>query len=421
MVPTDSSRSDASNPSRVREPQYFGRFRCIGADCADTCCAGWGVTVDRRTYEKYQSLPDHAVNGRPLGSLIEIHPASSSPEDYARFRLESGKCPALQEGLCAIQQTLGESSLPDLCSKYPRVLNVTGDALERSLHMSCPEAARLILSDPDAMIVHEYVEQSPEHRPGSLNLLSNDPRGHLYAARAALIESMRDRSLPLWRRIANLGPAIDRLAGVEIADAAPVLRDWLKNVERGSDAEAGPRNSTFQLETVLELVVARIGSDYTPARFLDCYRDFMHGLAWRPETTMEQLAARYDAADETYLRPFLRRYEHFFENYLISYVFRTVFPYCSRLPDRRFKIDSSRESMTHSYVLLAVHYAILRALLIGMAGRHQDALTIKQAIQLVQSYSKAFLHSTSFEAAAMEYLQKNVGDPATKVAALVMG
>ena len=419
MLPADSSRSDALHASKVREPEYFSHFRCIGADCEDTCCAGWGVTVDQRTYEKYQLLPDHPIHGRPLGSLVELNPASSSPEDYARFRLDGGKCPALQEGLCAIQQTLGESYLPDLCSKYPRVLNALGDTVERSLHMSCPEAARLILSDPDAMMFREYVEPHPAHRQGALNLLSNDPGGHLYPARILLIELIRDRSRPLWQRIVNLGLAIDRLAGLEIADAAQALQDWRRNVKDG--IEAGPANSVFQLETVLELVVSRIGSDYTSARFLDCYRDFMHGLNWTPETTMEQLAERYDLADQRYLQPFLRRHEHFFENYLISYIFRTVFPYCSRMPDRRFRIDTSKESMKHSYILLAVHYANLRTLLIGMAGRHQDALTIAQAIQLVQSYSKAFLHSTSFEAAAMGYLEKNVGDPASRVAELVMG
>ena len=420
MVPADTPQSAAEDARKVRQPEYFGRFHCIGADCEDTCCVGWGVTVDQRTYEKYQSMPDHVVHGKPLGSLIEIHPASSSPEDYARFRLESGKCPALDEGLCAIQQTLGESYLADLCSKYPRVLNVIGDTVERSLHMSCPEAARLILSDPDAMMFHEHIDPHPAHRPGSLNNLTNDPGGHLYPVRVLLIEIIRERSLPLWQRIVNLGLAIDRLAGVEIADAAAVLRECLRELGQIPAAQARPANPVFQLETVLELVVSRIGSDYTSARFLDCYRDFMHGLKWTPESTIEQLAERYSLADEHYLKPFLRGHEHFFENYLISYIFRTVFPYCSRLPDRRFKIDTSRESMKHSYVLFAVHYAILRALLIGMAGRHQEALTMQHAIQLVQSYSKAFLHSTSFEAAAMGYLEKNVGDPASKVAEMVM-
>jgi hypothetical protein len=55
-----------------------------------------------------------------------------------------------------------------------------------------------------------------------------------------------------------------------------------------------------------------------------------------------------------------------------------------------------------------------------MAALHKDNLGTQHVVKLVQSYSKAFLHSTSFEAAATEYLGKNVGHAAGKVAELVM-
>jgi hypothetical protein len=55
-----------------------------------------------------------------------------------------------------------------------------------------------------------------------------------------------------------------------------------------------------------------------------------------------------------------------------------------------------------------------------MAAQYKNNLSIQHAVKLVQSYSKAFLHCGSFEAAAIEYLEKNVGDPARKIAELVM-
>jgi lysine-N-methylase len=146
----------------------------------------------------------------------------------------------------------------------------------------------------------------------------------------------------------------------------------------------------------------------------------MHGLAWTPQSSMEELTARYSLSYRGYFWSFVRHHEHLLENYLVNYIFRTVFPYRSRLPAQNFAIDSSRKSMRHSFVLLAVHYAITRTLLIGMAALHKENLNIEHAVRLVQSYSKAFLHSSSFEAAAIEYLEKNVGEPACKVAQLVM-
>jgi len=300
---------------------------------------------------------------------------------------------------------------------------VIGSVVERSLHLSCPEAARLVLNDPEAMVFHERMEDHLPHRSGSLNLVADDPDGRLYQVRTLVIELIQEQSLPLWQRIVSLGFAIDRLAGLDMAHAVTVLEDYVKNLRQGSfddvltSLKADP---AFQLETVLELVVARIGSDYTSPRFLECYKDLMHGLAWTPETTMEELTARYCLSSQSYFLPFLRRHKHLLENYLVNYIFRTVFPYRSRLPDQKFAIDSSRESMRHSFVLLAVHYAIIRTMLIGMAALHKDNLSTQHAVKLVQSYSKAFLHSSSFETAAIEYLEKSVGDPARKVAELVM-
>ncbi len=410
------------NARKIRQPKSFDRFRCIGADCEDTCCAGWGIVVDQETYEKYQHLPAQRIAGKPLLSLVEISPARSSAGDYAKIRMDGAKCPALEENLCAIQQTLGEPYIPDLCSKYPRVLNVLGDAVERSLHMSCPEAARLVLTDPDAMVFEEGVERLP-NRSSALNLIGDDPNGYIYQVRTLMIELMRERSLPLWQRIVSLGFAIDRLANVDMLQAVPVLEDHLKSVRQGSFDEALKSlkpDPAFQLETVLELVVARLRTDYTAPRFLACYKDFMHGLAWTPESTMEELAARYSGAAQSYFVPFAGNQPHLLENYLVNYIFRTVFPYRSRLPDRKFAIDASERSLRHSFVLLAVHYAIVRTLLIGMAAFHRENWNTQHAVKLVQSYAKAFLHSSSFEAAAIEHLEKNDGDPACKIAELVM-
>jgi lysine-N-methylase len=414
------------NVRRVRQPKCFERFRCIGADCEDTCCVGWGILVDRETYEKYQNLSGQLIGGKALSSLVEINIAASSSKDYAKFRLNEAGCPALNQRWCSIQQTLGETYIPDLCSTYPRVLTGIGGTLERSLHLSCPEAARLVLNDPDAMFFHDDVEhggvdEAPTHRTGSVTRVDGGAEDCRHGVQALIIEAIRERSLPLWQRIVSLGFAVDRLAGLDMMNATAVLKDHLERLRRGAfdDTLATLKaDSAFQLETVLELIVTRIGSDYTSPRFLECYRDFMHGLAWTAESTMEELADRHSRACRNYFLPFCESHEHLLENYLINYIFRTVFPYRTKLPGQKFAIDSSGVSMRNSFALLSVHYAIVRTVLVGMAALYKDNLTADHAVKLVQSYSKAFLHSTSFDTTALEYLEKNAGDH--KVAELVM-
>jgi len=410
------------NVHKVRQPHCFDRFRCTGADCEDTCCAGWGIFVDQATYERYQNPPAHQIAGKDLSSLVEINPARSSSRDYARFRLEEAQCPALHQGLCSIQQNLGEPSIPDLCSTYPRVLNVIGETLEKSLHLSCPEAARLVLNDPDAMVFQERIEQGLPYRMGSVTPVAGDPEDSLYQVRTLIIEVIRERSPPLWQRIVYLSFAMETLEGVETTRAVGVFEDHLKNLRQGlfHDILASQKGDpAFQLETVLDLVVARIESDYTTPRFIECYSDFMLGLAWTPDSPMEELAVRYHFSSQSYFLPFIRCHEHVFENYLINYIVRTVFPYRCKMPDQKFAIDSSRESLRKAFLLLSVHYAIIRTLLIGMAALYKDSLSVDHAVKLVQSYSKAFL-LVSFEDVALKYLEKNFEDAASKIAVLVM-
>ena len=42
---------------RIREPDYYGAFRCLAGACPHTCCAGWEVVVDPETAARYQALP----------------------------------------------------------------------------------------------------------------------------------------------------------------------------------------------------------------------------------------------------------------------------------------------------------------------------------------------------------------------------
>jgi lysine-N-methylase len=145
----------------------------------------------------------------------------------------------------------------------------------------------------------------------------------------------------------------------------------------------------------------------------------MRGLGWTAESTIEQLAGRYRHALQSYYLPFVRAHEHFFENCLLNYMFRTLFPYGRRQPDTKISIDRSGEWMKDSYLLLATHYAILRTLLIGMAALHGDSLNIKHALKLAQSCSKAFQHSNSFSSVILQFLKQNRQDSVPGVVSLV--
>src|SRR5580698_10539312 len=96
--------------AKLLQPLQFEAFHCIGAECEDTCCAGWNVHIDKPTYDKYQTVSVPDLEPR-LSAFIAINDKATDEEDYARIVLTAGECPFLSDALCSIQQRLGEEYL----------------------------------------------------------------------------------------------------------------------------------------------------------------------------------------------------------------------------------------------------------------------------------------------------------------------
>lgn len=131
----------------IKRFTYLEGFSCIGGACEDTCCIGWDVDIDQRTFESYEGVRESEV-AEDLHLLVKRNPVSSDPGiDFARVVLKSGKrCPFLDaDRLCRIQSALGEKALSNVCAGFPRFYNQVGDTLEETATLSCPEIARKVL------------------------------------------------------------------------------------------------------------------------------------------------------------------------------------------------------------------------------------------------------------------------------------
>lgn len=116
----------------------YGRFQCIGADCPDTCCAGWSVEIDSKTAGNYQELSGEF--GQKLRDNMEERDGQSF------FKMPNGKCAFLtEEHLCRIYQEIGPENMCFVCKTYPRTTNIYGDIAFSTLTLSCPEVARLLM------------------------------------------------------------------------------------------------------------------------------------------------------------------------------------------------------------------------------------------------------------------------------------
>ena len=133
---------------KLYTPAYYNQFTCIASACPDSCCKDWAVDIDDTAAAFYRNLP--GALGDRLRAVLE------DTDDGTCMRIEEGRCPMWRDdGLCRIQAALGHDALSHTCRTFPRLRHDYGDFVELGLELSCPEAARLILTAPDTMTCTE--------------------------------------------------------------------------------------------------------------------------------------------------------------------------------------------------------------------------------------------------------------------------
>ena len=151
---------------KLTKPSYFDTFRCIAGDCPDSCCKEWDVQIDSKKAALYRSLPGDLGN--------RLRDVLHDEDGETVMTIIDGRCPMWRtDGLCQIQAELGEDALCKTCREFPRLTHDYGDFVEMGLELSCPEAARIILSSP----AHEYISrevpggEAPEYDEEAMEIL----------------------------------------------------------------------------------------------------------------------------------------------------------------------------------------------------------------------------------------------------------
>lgn len=413
-------------------PTYAGAFRCIGADCEDTCCQGWSIPLDQQTYQRYQQFP-----AQPLGALVFefVAIAPNSPTGlFARIRpRSSGTCPFFTaDRLCSIQREYGGQLLSATCSTFPRTLNRVPngdndgmrdgvrDVLEGSLSLSCPEAARNILLNPRAMQVTADLHTGQFRTDGALRLAKaassplDKPFAFFHPTRVLIVRILTYRALPLWQRVLFLGSLCGSLDSVTAAEADAKLPSILEEHQRALDADgtratldAVPSQAAFKLSVFFRLSDARMQDKDSGVRFRDTFWAFIEGIGGigaeggtaRPPNETASDVERYLHAEQAYYLPFVEKSPFLLENYLLNYVFQNLFPF-GRENDQRIQ----PRSIFEEYVLLAAQFAWIETLLIGTAGRHRQAFCADHIVHVVQSFCRAVEHNPRVLSSVLEFL-----------------
>ena len=384
----------------ISVPSYYAGFSCIGAECEDTCCRGWTVSIDSATYDKYHdhTHPDLA----PMFRLaLNKNPAPSAGNNFGFLAMKpDGACHFQQEDkLCAIQKNLGAQALSTTCKLYPRYINQFGAQREHALGISCPEAARLILLNPEP-IQFKMLARDAALDDGSFTSYRFPMQGDgdpgqiavLNDFRAVIIGILQYRALTLGARMMLLGVLLDEADKVVSAatfahasELSPILSAVIGMLARPDALEAQFAQISSNMPRKLAIttsMMAQLLEGYTSARLRECLLAAVEGLDAGPadgRAPQEGRLKSYVMSYQAHYEPFFKDKQHIFENYLVNQVITRLFPF-------------TRGSYLELYRELTFRLAALQMLLVGMAAKHQG-LDEGMVIQLFQSFSRKIDHN----------------------------
>ncbi len=387
---------------KVLSIDYYDEFKCIGNACEDHCCKGWKITVDKTTYSKYRKLPYSEFKNK-LDSNINRNRKSKSDYDYAKINLIDKKCPMLsKDRLCEVYMNLGEEYMCHTCRTYPRVFNQVDDIVEMSVGVSCIEAARNLLLRENPIEFNLDVKEVEDIKFGRvLNTYKGKKCNEVYfhEIREFAIDIIQNRSFTIENRLAILGLAISALENVSSRETVlNTLQEYSQRVEAGYYNEViGDliKEDKFEAQLEFMMTIYRVitSKQINNERYLNNFRAIVENLKLDSENP-EEIKTSFADNINNYYKDFIIRYEYVYENYIVTYMFKTMFP-------------AGDKSLIDTYINLVVQFSILKMNMIGICGYYKEDMDTEKMLVLIQSYANVTEHDQFLAENVHKYLTNN--------------
>ena len=390
---------------KIRYPEYFADFACIGADCEDSCCNQWQIYLDRATFDNYTRIKEPELRRR-IDEFVVPNSKEQTEARFGRINLnDDRKCPFLTTAsLCILQEQLGVDSLSQTCLTYPRVFNSFDGMLEGSAEISCPEIARRVLLNPEGIrFIKQELDLDSRFALNS-SIKQEDQADYplvqnYQPVQDFAISLVQDRRLSLPDRLTILGMFSSKMQsaitggnpkGAEIIGEFDDLRR--RNGIAGDLAQI-PVNTAQQFQFLKSLADEKLRRGTGIAAFRECHEQMLNGFGFDGG---EQALERYTTGYSKIFFPFMTENEYLLENYCVNHLFRTQFPLRDQDWSQIFK----------AYVRLILNFTLIKFYLIGI-GLDLGELNDETIVKLVYSFGKAIEHDSSFSVAILNQLEQN--------------
>jgi lysine-N-methylase len=378
---------------QVLAPKFLTQFRCVGPSCPDSCCSGWTVAVDRKTHQAYLKSKDSYLTDR-FSSKLQRTRSIQSEHQYSKIEMDqtTGACPFLEEHLCGIQKRLGEDKLSNTCFSYPRQTRSIGGVRQQSLSLSCPEAARLALTQSDAMEFDSVPSPVRINQVSVQPRYANIPQETLNSLRFSCIQILQYRALPLWERLACLAPACELIEKSmlphQVENLEASVSEFVQAVKVGQASEAlEALRPDHDAQAVLFAKMWGLKMNQgRSAAHQRVQSDVVTGLGIDPHSgtvNSSEVVRRY-LAGLNLMTASMRESPHALENFVINEMFVEVFPFGMERP------------LLH-YRKLVIKFGMVRLMLAARCNALGRPLISTEIIETVQVFSRLYEHWRDFD------------------------
>lgn len=383
------------------QTEHVQKFQCDGTECQSRCCKGWGVQIDGESWQKYNAMrhePDRKKILSAIGEMdgkLQIKP------------LSDGKCPFLREdSLCGLQHDYGEDYLSSICRTYPRSVAIIEGMMERSLDLSCPLAARIVLRKR-APMEFEQVEVRVEQPMTGRKLAPVNGMERLPELQYTAISLLQNRRLPMDGRLALAGIFFEQLQNNSGQDIDNLIHFYASDRVGEQKAEMLRSihfNSGYYLGTMFALLGALRASQNELRRWNARMEHVMNVFGTEDffSASIEGLAENYGNFFTFAKARLVKTYGYLLENYLVNDFLGSLYPF--RVPG----------SVAHNYGIFLLNYKFLEFLLVAMmadTGRMdscEDAL-----VEEVSNFAIWVDHTPKYLECVAEEAKKRSGGPAS--------
>lgn len=391
------------NNQKILLPNYYESFKCIAGECEDTCCSGWKIIVDEDTYNKYQNIDDNNLKVFFNNKVHRLENSKNSSDYGIIENKENGDCAFLAENkLCNIYLTLGENHLCTTCRNHPRHYNYVDKVIEKSLSVSCPEACRKILFKENPIEFfenEEYIEEITIH--DSLDTLASTNEFDKYFGdiRIFTIKVLQTRNLTIEQRLSVLALFFDEINNNKEKNIKDTIATYENNIECRKYNDFVKIHldkddvSKTQLLFILRTCNRLLNTISSPGYFNN-FVYIVKGLNLDGNLNYDILKSTYTYAQDNIYNSFMSSNQNVYENYLVNYVYKTLFP-------------KTNMSLFDTYINLFLNFAILKFNIIGLCSYYGSEIDRAKLVYLVSNFTRMIEHSNGINEILNKFAKDN--------------